>query len=61
MVIGACGSAVRGVRRAPECRLAYRSGDGSLSDKPWCGWRSGRVGTRVEIVVEKRPEVIQCR
>jgi hypothetical protein len=31
---------------APACRLAYRSGDGSLSEEPWCGWCSGRVGTR---------------
>jgi hypothetical protein len=60
MVIGAGGSAVTGAEGAPACRLAHRSGDGSLSDKPW-GWRSGRVGTRVEIVVEKRPEVIRWR
>jgi hypothetical protein len=55
------GDTVTGVPKAAECRLAYRSRDGSLSDKPWSGWRSGQVGARVEIVVEKRPEVIQCR
>jgi hypothetical protein len=50
MVIGAGGSAVTGVRKGtPECRVAYRGSDGSLSDKRW----SGGAGTRVEIVGEQ--------